>query len=197
MLLYDVVFHIMYSVENDGLNWEKSCSKSIEAKNRGDHMPELKLSKDDTTVKITPEPCHVLAKLDPGYYPMTSKIHGVALIINNEKFTQHKERKGTERDEYNLIETLRSLGYHVKVHRNVTDRQIKSIFGNIDKFLENVDSRYINSDSFICCILSHGKEFSIISSDSKEVKIDTLEHSLGKSKYLNSKLKIFFIQASR
>ena len=48
-------------------------------------------------------------------YKMSSEPHGVCAIINNEKFSSHSEREGTQVDEANLAQCFRYLGYNVEV----------------------------------------------------------------------------------
>lgn len=178
-----------FAVESDCF-WRKT---SFGARDRGEYEPELKLHTGNKITKITPKYCNV-ANETKGYYPMKSKKHGVALIINNKIFTKQSKRDGTDRDEHNLIETWRYLGYHVEVRRDVKEREIWKIVDNIDTFLSE-SSTTVANDSFVCCILSHGDECCIYSSDSKEVQIKDLERRLGGSETLRSKPKLFFIQA--
>ena len=126
-------------------------------------------------------------------YDMKRFPHGIALIINNEEFVRQAEREGTEIDEGNLIQTLRLLGYIVEVHRNRHAGQILEIFESIQ---ERDHSVY---DSFICCILSHGKEGQIYGSDSERVELADITSKLTGSSCptLTGKPKMFFIQACR
>ena len=192
------VSSFLFAVETDFFGRKKS--KSFGAVVRGAYKPKLKLDRNDKTTTIEPKLCSMV-ELSTGYYPMKSKTHGVALIINNRDFTdatRHKSREGTDRDEYNLIETWRYLGYQVEVCRDITKSEFTKIFYNIDLFLKKVCSKShtkVENDSFVCCILSHGDKFCIYSSDSKEVTIQYMECGLGESETLNSKPKIFFIQA--
>ena len=88
---------------------------------------------------------------------MKSKKHGVAVIISNKKFKQHETRKGTDRDEANLIETWQFLGYHVIVLKDCKRDAMARLFWNVDEeILNNVLN--VEHDSFVCCILSHGEE---------------------------------------
>ena len=124
---------------------------------------------------------------------MKSKRHGVALIINNKQFKAHSTRTGTDRDEYNLIETWLFLGYHVVVIRDCTKDELVRTFNEIDKLLESVKD--VTHDSFVCCILSHGVEGEVIGSDSKPLKYTAIMKYLAKSDTLRSQPKMLFIQA--
>ena len=140
---------------------------------------------------------------DMKFYPMKEKKHGVAWIINNKDFEDklnHQTREGTERDEDNLVETLRFLGYRIKIFRNLTKQETHKLFTDIDKDLSESNIKAKNevaNDSFICCILSHGDKGQIICSDSESIKIETIERLTANSKMLENKPKIFFIQACR
>ena len=151
-------------------------------------MKDVKLS--FTTVK--PQSSEQQRKYDT--YDMKCFPHGVALIINNEEFVRQADREGTGIDEKNLIQTFRYLGYTVEVHRDRTASQIKDIFDEVSRRKDH--SKY---DSFICCILSHGKEGQIYGSDSEIVEFSEIVGKLnGEScKGLASKPKLFFVQACR
>ena len=131
---------------------------------------------------------------------MNSKRHGVALIINNKEFQASKHnfqpRQGTDRDEYNLSETWQFLGYHVIVLRNYPRDGIACKLNEIDKLLEKAkNTENVTNDSFVCCILSHGKEGEIYGSDSKPLRYTDMQRFLGASKILCGKPKILIIQA--
>ena len=123
---------------------------------------------------------------------MKSQEHGVALIINNKKFKKHPTRNGTERDEINLIETFRFLGYRVEVRRGCTQNGIEEIFDSINTLIKQED------DSFICCILSHGADNVIYGADSEPVmlrkdhKYNCLEIKIINCQKLTGKPKLFF-----
>ena len=185
-------------VASNGFNHEKAAR--FPAMDRGIHNPQLKFQSREQIAKLKPKQELIIPKLASGYYPMQSKKHGVCLIINNKTFQDHRheEREGTDRDEYNLIETWRYLGYHIEVRREAKQKEIVDIFNDIDELLKNINRKMklqVTNDSFVCCILSHGDNFCIYSSDSKEVKIGYLERALGNSEILRDKPKIFFIQA--
>ena len=128
-----------------------------------------------------------------GAYGMTQWPHGVAIIINNEKFQRQSDREGTGIDEKNLVQTLRYLGYMVEVHNDCDAKTISDI-------MEGTRKRDHGSyDSFICCILSHGKMGQIFGSDSVVVSLDEITNKLSgdNCKSLANKPKMFFMQACR
>lgn len=136
------------------------------------------------------------------YYMMNNKRHGVALIVNNKRFHKHSERVGSDRDEANLVQTWLYLGYRVEVRRDLTSMEVKAIFDNIDSFLTSSDKsackdNSVSHDSFVCCFLSHGTRDDIIGVDSKGIKTDEIARMIGRSKKLQKKPKLFFVQACR
>ena len=121
--------------------------------------------------------------------------HGLAVIIDNEKFKnpKHLSREGTRVDERNLTITFCYLGYNVEVYRDLGTEQMCDLFEGIKR---RDHSHY---DSFVCCILTHGESGKIIGSDSTPIVIDTLTDQLcaANCSQLKQKPKIFFIQACR
>ncbi|XP_027868917.1 caspase-1-like isoform X1 [Xiphophorus couchianus] len=105
-------------------------------------------------------------KGDPEVYPVTEDNYRnrVALMITNIKFSDEKlNRDGAEKDEENMEKLLKSLGYEVVKHRNLTgkgiDDALKS-FAKLDK-LKRTDSVFV-------VIMSHGKLGKILGIDYKE-----------------------------
>lgn len=99
---------------------------------RGKHVPQLKLDSDDRITMLKPKPLRI-TELRQGYYPMNN---GVALIVNNHYFSDPGwERKGAERDEYNLKETFLFLGYCPLIFKNLSKKEIIYIFSHLDDFL--------------------------------------------------------------
>ena len=161
------------------------------------HKPRLKLEDESTKVtEVVSEPISKPQSL-VGNFRLNKKEHGVAVIFSNENFDdpQHKQRIGTDRDEENLVETFRFLGYRVEVRRECTKDVIEGVFDNINTLVNDED------DSFVCCILSHGEENIVYGTDSKEVRLRTddnsLEMKLTKCRKLNDKPKMFFISTCR
>ncbi len=183
------------TVDSDG----GSKVVQYEAVDRGTHVPQLKLGDDDTVTTIAPRNLRIEQR-DLGYYSMKAPRHGIALIINNQHFTDasHRERVGTARDEYNIKQTFLYLGYRPVVCNDLTKAEITYIFTNLDTFLKDSNNKANNkveNDSFVCCILSHGNKGVIISSDSQTVQREEIETMIGHSKILSCKPKMIFIQA--
>ena len=116
--------------------------------------------------------------------------HGVAVVINNEVFRKQRDREGTQVDEKNLVQVLRRLGYMVEVHRDCNAQKI------VDILEENRQRDHYSYDSFICCILSHGKLGHIYGSDSVAIPLDEVTAMLNgdNCKSLAKKPKMFFLQ---
>ena len=125
---------------------------------------------------------------------MKAEKHGVALIINNKVFLakEHKVRTGTDRDEYNLIETWLFLGYHVVILRDCTRDEMAHTFEKIDHLLKSVAG--VAHDSFVCFILSHGLEEVVFGSDSRPLGYAQIQRCLAKSEILRSRPKLLFIE---
>ena len=155
-----------------------------------DVYPKLTFSQD----QIVPEQrdfSRVLAGPVP-IYPMTQSPHGIAVIINNSNFTCHSDHKGTKFDAENLKRTFRFLNYRIYEYTNCTAVGMVKIF-------ERLRGIGMDDDSFVCCMLSHGRLGEIIGSDSVGVSIHKLTDRL--SDYncpgLAGKPKLFFVQACR
>ena len=54
----------------------------------------------------------------------------------------------------------------------------------------------VANDSFVCCILSHGREGEVFGSDSRPLEYTRIQRYLAKSEILRSRPKMLFIQAS-
>lgn len=178
--------------------WEPDLQHT--ACHRGEHDPKLNLwllpnckSQED----IVPEQFSQEARSD-GYYEMDSTKHGagVALIISNKFEKSSQERKGGEIDESNFIQIFLYLGYRPVLCRDLTQDDINNTFANLDSKLKEWSPKG-SHDSFVCCILSHGKEGKVQGSDGKLVEIAEIERKAGSSTLLENKPKMFFIQACR
>ena len=175
-------------VSVDGKNDKKITFERFEPLKQDKKKKPISLSFTNVSPKSSDK------RRDFAFYEMGSFPHGIALIINNEEFSRQADREGTGIDEKNLIQTFRYLGYIVEVHRDRSGSQMKDIFDEVSARRDH--SKY---DSFICCILSHGKEGKIYGSDSDIVDIDDLVKKLNgeRCKLLGSKPKMFFVQACR
>ena len=172
-----------------------SVLKFKPAIDRGEHKAKLKLQDENDRVSEI-SPYGGVAPVSPrGFYSMKSKRHGVAIIINNKNFSNLTARKGTDRDEENLIETWRFLGYYIIVFQDRSRDEMTRIFYEIDKILTAVKDPTLANDSFVCCILSHGKEGAVFGSDDQPLQYTKIQRLLARSAILASRPKMLFIQA--
>lgn len=119
--------------------------------------------------------------------------HGIAVIVSNKNFTNvNLKREGAEFDEENLTKTFQFLGYNVEIHHDCKQDDTEDIFKDIAK-----SDKVKGHDSFVCCILSHGRDGEILASDDRPVRLDYITQKLRDCKHLHGKPKIFFIQACR
>ena len=131
---------------------------------------------------------------EPPVYNMAQHPHGTCVIISNCSFTEHDTRKGGETDLQRLIHLFNHLGYNVEQKKNMNSQQMKEYLGQV----ANRES-HDESDSFVCCILSHGDKDSIFGSDSQLVDIDDLVTPFKGKRCIRlaGKPKMFFIQSCR
>ena len=151
-------------------------------------------------------------------YKMTSP-HGIALIISNIKFANGcglAYRAGANVDETSLQELFspKYLNYKVVLLKNLTGEQIDLALrlvsghegqtytallgpdGEALKALSEEGNRICaNHDSFVCCLLSHGKEGVVYGTDKEEFDLKNIYNYLGPCKHLAGKPKMAFIQA--
>ena len=121
--------------------------------------------------------------------------HGVALIINNTFEGTPDHRVGTDIDRDNLTNTFKFLGYEVIEWRDCVDTKmmdIRSVFNESTRM--KPDSAH---DSFVCCILSHGRDWKIRSANDRYVPLKEIVAPLVDYQLLKGKPKMFFIQACR
>uniref|UniRef100_A0A3B5MA40 Caspase a n=1 Tax=Xiphophorus couchianus TaxID=32473 RepID=A0A3B5MA40_9TELE len=124
----------------------------------------------------------------------------VALLITNRNFANERlTRKGAEKDEENMEKLLRSLGYEVVKHNDLTAQRMNEV---LHTFAEHPKLR--DTDSVFVVIMSHGKrEFVLGVNHSEENKdefpVDNIYRHLGPQECpaLMNKPKIIIIQACR
>ena len=146
-----------------------------------------------------------------------SPVHGIALIISNLKFDDGTDlpfRAGGEVDEVNSQELFgtKYLKYKVVFLKNLKGGQIDMAFqlvsGHVKyaeipaehkKALEALSSAdnliAAGHDSFVCCLMSHGKLGKVYGTDKSEFDVDNIYNYLGECKHLTGKPKMVFIQA--
>ncbi|XP_032676854.1 caspase-8-like isoform X1 [Odontomachus brunneus] len=114
---------------------------------------------------------------------------GLCVIINQMYFSEEYEaRFGTNADCINLSETFQAFGFKVYLLENLKKTEM------LEK-IKNIPSEHgINYDCLFLCILSHGYEGGIITSDEKEVPLEVIERTLCCMELRNI-MKIVIIQA--
>uniref|UniRef100_A0A8C1Q5D1 Caspase 21, apoptosis-related cysteine peptidase n=1 Tax=Cyprinus carpio TaxID=7962 RepID=A0A8C1Q5D1_CYPCA len=126
-------------------------------------------------------------------YKMHKNI-GKCLIISNEHFrSPHLCRKGCSVDEHLLLNTFKSLGFHVQVERNLSANEMISALRKVSK--EN----HTDNSCFVCVLMSHGEEGTILASDERWIPVKTLTSLMTSDlcPSLRDKPKLFFLQSCR
>lgn len=151
----------------------------------------------------------------------TAGSRGLALIINNYKFTgpeKLKDRVCGPQDGENLTNTFQNLGYRIRLEENKTADEITLIFQSLlppnhatVTAGRNVDGSVCKGDdSFVCCVVSHGfwdeakRQDFVYGSDEKPFSVQhlALEYlsvppGSDRQNLLKQKPKLFFIHACR
>ncbi|KAH3863378.1 caspase-3-like [Dreissena polymorpha] len=128
-------------------------------------------------------------------YKMDHLNRGLAIVINNEVFSKELglgARTGTYQDAVALNERFEDMGFDVQMHENVPVKEMVQILTKAAK-----DHNYnMNSDCFVCAILTHGEEGYVFGVDAKIETKQLLEPFKGNNcGSLVGKPKIFIIQA--
>ena len=151
---------------------------------------------------------------NPAYKMAGNPVHGIALIISNIKFDKEQYRAGGEVDEENLKELFGSkyLNYKVVFLKDLKGGQIDMVFqlvsGHVKyaeipaehkevlEALSSADSLIAaGHDSFVCCLMSHGKLGKMYGTDNEKFDLDNIYNYLGECEHLTGKPKMAFIQA--
>lgn len=90
-----------------------------------------------------------------------------------------------------LVHVFSWLGYATDVHRDCTSVQMRTLLQKLGR------RDHSQMDSVVCCILSHGKEGSVLGVDGVPVQLADLREPLNGYKCISlaNKPKLFFIQA--
>ena len=117
---------------------------------------------------------------------------GKAIVINNEKFKDSPQRKGTWVDYSKICNRLQRLGFQVEGHNDVTCNQIMAAFVN------TANEDHSDADCFAGVFLSHGERNEIHGTDGV-LKLCTIFElfQASRCKSLAGKPKLFFIQSCR
>jgi hypothetical protein len=128
---------------------------------------------------------------DDNVYPMHScRPQGIALIINNEKFSPpYPERSGTNTDALALVELFQWLMFDVEREDNLKAQGIEVA---VKDLTVRDHSRY---KCVIVAILSYGAKDDVYGTDNKAVSVQKLMEYFQECTSLFKKPKLFFIQA--
>lgn len=148
-------------------------------------------------------------------YQLKSQPVGLCVIINNEKFSGHKDRRGTNRDAESLAEVFSWLGFRVLMCKDQTKEQMDQTLAcfasmsdssqlhqlDIKEWsggcFEDFQGAAEHGDAFICCILSHGSNGVVTGVDGQRLIIKEITGTFkaANPSALTGKPKVFLIQA--
>ncbi|KAL6256107.1 hypothetical protein P5V15_012231 [Pogonomyrmex californicus] len=115
--------------------------------------------------------------------------NGLCIIINQMYFEKEYEtRFGTSKDCINLTETFKTFGFKVDLLQNLKKSDMLEKMKNISK---DYGTKY---ECLFLCILSHGYKGGVITSDEKEISLETIEKTICCVE-LKDVMKIIVIQA--
>ncbi|XP_062336943.1 caspase-8-like [Osmerus eperlanus] len=152
--------------------------------------------------------------IEDSSYTMTSDPRGLCVVINNENFKNHKQRKGTQNDVDALVKVFSWLGFRVVLCQDQTKIQMADVlrhFASLNlaelqkckvkewsgsQFTE-IKNPIMHGDALICCALSHGERGGICGIDDTVLSIDEMSSTFIGSKCpaLSGKPKVFILQA--
>ena len=128
-------------------------------------------------------------------YNMDHAKRGIALVVNIRTYNPNpfklNERKWSEPDVENLKQSLQYLEFDLKLHENLTANEIR------DKIQKIADIDHMDSDCFLCVVMSHGNEDKIVTRDNKEISFEEIMAPIKLCPSLENKPKLFFFQACR
>ncbi|XP_012944029.1 caspase-7 [Aplysia californica] len=113
---------------------------------------------ENRTAFVTAELKTPAVPVDPkaDVYDFTCEKRGLAVIINNEDFSQCQDfddRPGSTYDESSLYHSFQRLGFNVLLHRDLPGWKMVEV---LKAAASSYDHR--NADCFACAILSHGDQ---------------------------------------
>ncbi|XP_033097760.1 caspase-3-like [Anneissia japonica] len=156
---------------------------------------QLGANPDVTSIPMVSQPTSdVSISRDPErVYKMEASPRGFAVIINNEKFTNLKQRLGTQYDVRNLTYVFKQFNFSVSNHENLTATRMRMLFQD----LSNLD--HSKCDCLIVCVLTHGMQGGLYGTDEGIVNIEEITNYFHANRCptLAGKPKLFFLQACR
>lgn len=195
---------ISTSVKNETLNEFENTHDENNYKETFEHLDKLCLEITDEDIHVTKLKTDATKIKKQEAYPIINKDRvGVCYIINQEIFYPSKDsinmncepledRKGSDCDERQLKLTMEAFNFKVFIHRNLTRIQMINNIRDIIKYKVHKEDSI-----FMLCILSHGVEGCIYSSDSVKVKIREIKNMLDNedASHLIGKPKVLILQA--
>ncbi|KAM4628028.1 caspase a isoform 2-T2 [Polymixia lowei] len=165
-------------------------------------FPKEEQAQTTSSVLVPSTDAFKAAKLKKNIYPVIDKSmrSRLALIITNVEFdNKEMRRRGAEKDEQNMEMLLKSLGYKVIKHSNLSGQEIDKA---VKEFSKHPDLS--QTDSVFVVIMSHGKRDAILGthwkeSDPDEFPIENIYKHLNTQNCpaLLNKPKVIIIQACR
>ncbi|KAI8479310.1 Casp10p [Branchiostoma belcheri] len=125
-------------------------------------------------------------------YEMCHEPRGLALIYNNIDFRKnHTPRTGAEKDTERLRGLFEGLKFDVRCYKNMTYQDMMTTLEQAG------EEDHSNFDCFVCCVMSHGAQGKVFSSDEYPIEISLLLKPFNAKECpsLVGKPKLFFIQA--
>ena len=105
-------------------------------------------------------------------YSFGSDARGMAVIINNDKFTDDEDyptRTGSQVDVRNLSDLFKQLGLEVLIRENLTRKETLNFLIDFSS-----DEAHNTADMMIFCMATHGPDRStLMSADCREIDIET------------------------
>ncbi|CAG2164298.1 unnamed protein product [Oppiella nova] len=129
-------------------------------------------------------------------YPMTRRVRGFCIIINNQWFVDRmKFRSGSRADAYRLSDVFSQLGFDVNMYDNQTSDQMKELLMGFRDRKADLSAH----DALAVIIMSHGCKDGVYGSDGQVVPVDTILGYFNNDncRVLYNKPKMFFVSACR
>lgn len=187
------------SSKNQSLHQEKevSClnlkhfSETLQVSEQNEHANSNGDRVALTSMEMLGAPANISTK-EPEVYRMNRKYRGYCVIINNQNFTSMPERLGTDKDAESLSHVFAWLEFNVCKYDDVTQSKLEEILKEYQKHPGHEER-----DCFVFCILSHGINGAVYTSDGACVSIQKImsHFTLQLCPGLAHKPKLFFIQA--
>uniref|UniRef100_L7LY79 Putative caspase apoptotic cysteine protease n=1 Tax=Rhipicephalus pulchellus TaxID=72859 RepID=L7LY79_RHIPC len=146
-------------------------------------------------MQSAPLPHGLHTSLEAEEYNMSHCRRGKCVIFNYRTFERHtglSERVGTDKDDRDLHNCFRRLGFDTFTYNNLTCKETQDTLKTLGK------GDYSEVDCFVCCVLTHGGPDILYATDGKfpvSAVMEPFHDDVCPS--LLGKPKLFFIQACR